>query len=471
MNIFERTNTIHVPRIVVGAIQGRSGKTTFTIGLLRALRERGLLPQGYKKGPDYIDPSWSTFASGVACRNLDAVMMNREQIIHSVCSHSDKADISVIEGAMGIFDGLDVEGSNSTAELAYLLEAPVILVVSGQRITRSVAALINGVVNFDPRIHIAGVVLNQVARPRHLNIMTQAIEKYCDVPVLGALPKTSDIEIPDRHLGLIPATEQDALHSRVDKLARLIMDNVDVDKLIDIANKAPDLVDVAAEPVQIKIKDEVRIGVFRDRAFSFYYPENLEALEKEGAKLTFINALKDTSLGDIDGLYIGGGFPEMLAEQLVLNDGLRKAVKEAAENGMPIYAECGGLMYLSREIVSEKNRYPMAGIFDCEVIMEKRPVGHGYAIQKATAASPFFTTGMQVLGHEFHHSRVRFSEDAVIPECGFKTERGKGLVEVNEQLYDGLIYKNTMASYHHFHALSSPVWAQKFVELCKKTKK
>ena len=278
MNINTEQTQYQIPRLVVAAIQGRSGKTTFTIGLQRALRERGLLLQGFKKGPDYIDPSWSTFASGVPCRNLDAVMMTKEQIIHSMCMHGKDKDIAIVEGAMGMFDGLDWQGSNSTAELAVTLQAPVILVVSSNRITRSVAALINGVVNFDKRVKVAGVVLNQVARPRHLNIMTKCIEEYCDIPLLGALPKTKDIEIPDRHLGLIPANEQDALHSRIDRLGKLVSDHVDIDAILEIAKAAPTLVDtIPAHPV-IEIESKVRIGVFKDRAFSFYYPENIEAL-------------------------------------------------------------------------------------------------------------------------------------------------------------------------------------------------
>lgn len=470
MNIEAQTNVYQVPRLVVGAIQGRSGKTTFTIGLLRALRERGFLTQSFKKGPDYIDPSWSTFASGVPCRNLDAVMMSKEQIVHSMCVHTKQSDIAIVEGAMGIFDGLDVQGSNSTAELAYLLQAPVILVVSGQRITRSVAALVNGVVHFDPRIRVAGVVLNQVARPRHLNIMTKSIETYCDVPVLGALPKTKDIEIPDRHLGLIPATEQEALQTRVNRLGALISENVDIDKLIGIAKTAPALEDKVT-PIEIKNTDEaIQIGVFKDSAFSFYYPENIEALKDNGATIVEINAIQDVMPEGLSGLYIGGGFPEVLAEELEANVQLREAVKKSAEAGMPIYAECGGLMYLAEEIVSENNHYKMAGVFPCHIEMEKKPVGHGYSVQTATENNPYFPVGMRVLGHEFHHSKAHFHQEISSSLLGFKTERGKGLLEVEMQRYDGLLYKNTMASYHHFHALSSPLWGENFVDLAKQFK-
>lgn len=470
----EQMNTIHrsdarleeIPRLVVAAVQGRSGKTTFTIGLQRALRERGLLLQGFKKGPDYIDPSWSTFASGVPCRNLDAIMMTREQILHSFVSHSRDKDIAIVEGAMGIFDGLDWQGTSSTAELAYVLDAPVVLVVNTTRITRSVAAIINGVAGFDERIRIGGVVLNQVARPRHLNIMQKAIEEYCDVPLLGAIPKAKDVEIPDRHLGLVPAGERDALQARIDGLAKLVADNVDLDAVLAVAKTASPLSDPFPQQEMVKIEGKVKIGVFRDRAFSFYYPENLEALEAEGAELVMIDALTDT-LPDVDALYIGGGFPEVFAAELEKNVALRTAVKKASDDGMPIYAECGGLMYLVRELISENNHYQMAGVFDCSVAMEKRPVGLGYAFQRVTEENPFFTAGSRVVGHEFHHSRVHFPENALAAHYGFVTERGKGIAEVDGVLYDGLVTKNTLATYHHFHAASSGEWARNFVALAR----
>ena len=463
----EQNNTIHIPRLVVAAVQGRSGKTTFTIGLQRALRERGLLLQGFKKGPDYIDPSWSTFASGVSCRNLDAVMMSREQILHSFITHAKEKDIAVVEGAMGIFDGLDWQGSNSTAELAVTLQAPVILVVNTTRITRSVAAIINGVVNFDKRVHIAGVVLNQVARPRHLNLMTKVIEEYCDVPLLGAIPKAKNVEIPDRHLGLIPASEQDALQDRIDGLASLVREHVDLDAVLALAESAPPLSDPLPQRAVVQAAAPVKIGVFRDRAFSFYYPENLEALTAEGAELVEIDALHDALPSGLDGLYIGGGFPEVFAEELEANGTLRQAVKAASEQNMPIYAECGGLMYLARTLVRENHHYQMAGVFDCSVAMEKRPVGHGYAIQQVTAENPFFAEGTRIKGHEFHHSRVHFPVDAPTPRYGFLTERGKGIAEHDGVLCDGLVSRRTLATYHHFHAASSDEWAARFVALAR----
>lgn len=457
-----------IPRIVVGAIQGRSGKTTFTIGLLRALRDMGYVVQPYKKGPDYIDPSWATYASGQKSRNLDAFMMSDNQILHTLVQGSRQADLSVIEGAMGIFDGLDVDGSNSTAQMAKLTRSPVILVVSGQRITRSVAALVNGVIAFDPDIHIAGVILNQVARPRHLNIMTKSIERYCDVPILGALPKSKDVEIPDRHLGLIPAHEQESLARRIEALGDLVRTHVDIPGVLEVAKTAPCLQDPYPPRTPISLKSRPKIGVFQDKAFSFYYPENLEALEDQGAELSFLNSMVDRDLEGIDGLYIGGGFPEVMAADIAANTEMCRAVKAFAEEGGPIYAECAGLMYLSQGIETDQGTYPMAGVFPGRVRMEGKPQGHGYAVQKVRPGNPFFAEGTLLRGHEFHHSRYLFEGEAPgLDNFGFHTQRGQGMVKLEEDRYCGLVKNQTLATYHHMHATTCPDWAKTFVDLAR----
>ena len=341
----------NISRLLVGAVQGRSGKTTFTLGLLKALVDRGLSVQPFKKGPDYIDPSWMTFASGQQCRNLDLYMMGADNVRRSFIKHSQGFDISVVEGAMGLFDGLDVDGSNSSAELAYTIDAPVILVVNCTRITRSVAALVNGVTGFDKRIRIGGVILNQVARARHESIMMQSIERYCDVPVLGVLPKSKAVEIPDRHLGLIPAGEQDMLHSRIETLGNLVKEHVNLEQILQVAGSAAPLpkqdFTVAVQPVQ----ERVKIGVVQDKAFSFYYPENLEALEEAGAELVTVNSMEDARLPDINALYIGGGFPEVMAAEIGANQSLLADIRTSIEDEMPVYAECGGLMFLARNIL------------------------------------------------------------------------------------------------------------------------
>ncbi|MFR6291545.1 MAG: cobyrinate a,c-diamide synthase [Peptococcaceae bacterium] len=449
--------TREIPRVLIGAVQGRSGKTTFTLGLLKALTDMGLSVQPFKKGPDYIDPSWATFASGVQCRNLDLFMMGAERVRQSFIQHSIGHDISVVEGAMGLFDGLDVDGSNSSAELAYVIDAPVILVVNCTRLTRSAAALVNGVVGFDQRIGIGGVILNNVARARHQDILMQSIARYCDVPVLGILPKSKEIEIPDRHLGLIPAGEQDMLQDRISLLGNLVKANVELDKLLEVARNAAPVEDPKENTICVKMEQPVKIGILRDKAFSFYYPENLEALEQAGAELVKIDSMQDCQLPDIDGMYIGGGFPEVMAQQISDNRVLLQQIKERIEEGLPVYAECGGLMFLVKHILHQGQAYPMVGIFDCDVEMKPKPQGIGYTIQRVLPGNPFFAEDTVIRGHEFHNSHiVNIRQDL---QYGFATERGKGIVPG----FDGLVYKNTLAGYHHLHSDAAPQWAESLV--------
>lgn len=460
-----------LPRVLIGAVQGRSGKTTVTLGLLKALTDLGLTVQPFKKGPDYIDPSWATFASGTQCRNLDLFMMGAENVRQSFLRHAAGADLSIVEGAMGLFDGLDVEGSNSSAELAYTIQAPVVLVVNCTRLTRSVAAIINGVAGFDKRISIGGVVLNNVARARHQDILTQSIARYCDVPVLGVLPKSKAVEIPDRHLGLIPAGEQGQLQNRIELLGNLVKENIELEQLLQVARSASSLQQdelQQAEPEARKIEIYsgcVRIGVLRDKAFSFYYPENLEALEAAGAKLVYIDTMQDKQLPDIDGMYIGGGFPEVMAEEISANRTLLEQIKAAIENDLPVYAECGGLMFLVQHILTNGKAYPMVGVFDCDVEMKAKPQGIGYTVQKILPGNPFFTEGSVIRGHEFHNSQLVNMREPM--RYGFATQRGKGIIPG----YDGLLYKNTLAGYHHLHSDAAPEWATRMTSLANEYRK
>lgn len=445
------------PRIVIGACQGRSGKTTITLGLLKALKDKGLKVQAFKRGPDYIDPSWHTFASGSVSRNLDAFMMDKTDLVNSFIDHAEDADISIVEGAMGLFDGLDLEGSGSTAQIAYLIDAPVILVVNCQRMTRSVAALINGVVDFDSRINVAGVILNNVARKRHHHILKDVIGKYCKIPIVGIIPRNTDIVIPDRHLGLIPAGEQDELKEKVDKLGQLIAENVDLDMLMKIAENSNPL-DTSTKSKKNKKDKKVKIGVIKDRVFSFYYPENLESLEDEGAELIYIDSLNDNCLPKVDALYIGGGFPEVFAEELEKNSGLRGDIKKSIETGLPVYAECGGLMYLGRKVFLKDGNYEMVGALPYDVKMEEKPQGHGYTINRVSKNHPFLDEGVEVKGHEFHNSKLINLDEKKV-DFGFSVERGKGITGKQ----DGIVYKNCFAAYSHTHVLAFSNWAESFV--------
>ncbi|GAB6179280.1 hydrogenobyrinic acid a,c-diamide synthase (glutamine-hydrolyzing) [Desulfotomaculum defluvii] len=465
--------TYKIPRLLVGAPQGRSGKTTITVGLIAALTARGLKVQPFKKGPDFIDPSWLTKVAGSTCRNLDSYLMERNAIRKNFIRHAQGADISIIEGAMGLFDGVDLEGSGSAAEIAKIVQAPVLLVINCTRMTRSVAAMVNGFVNFDPAVKIGGVVLNQVARSRHEKMLRSAVEKYCSVPVLGVMPKGTQFSIPDRHLGLIPAGENDALMEAVQKIGIAASQYLDIDGIINMAKEWPELEEEQpiGKPIQIKwLKqeeilnkvDRPVIGVIRDRSFSFYYPENLEALVEAGAELVEISAISQQKLPPIDGLYIGGGFPEVLARELEANESFRGHLKHLIEQGLPVYAECGGLMYLGRRIHWEGKSFEMVGALPLEVEMIKKPQGHGYMHLEVLPGTPYYTTGKVVKGHEFHNSKVIDLETTGC-DFAFKVLRGHG---INGQ-YDGVRYKNVLALYNHIHAVAETDWAHYFVKLAK----
>lgn len=458
----------HFPRLVVGAPQGRSGKTTVTIGLLAALKERGLLVQPFKKGPDFIDPSWMTMVTGRACRNLDGYMMNRELIRNCFMKGSCGADISVVEGAMGLFDGVDLEGSGSTAEIAKSIAAPVLLVVDTTRMTRSVAAMVSGFMHFDPGLVTAGVILNKVARPRHESMLRKAVEKYCGLPVLGAVPKGSQFSIPDRHLGLIPANERDELARLVEDIGKMAQQCLDIDKIIALAGAVPGL---AVSAIDVENEESAGdnapvIGIFKDRAFSFYYPENLEALKAAGAKIVSINSLQDKFLPPLDGLYIGGGFPEVFATELEANAGLAASLSLAVEQGMPVYAECGGLMYLGRSLMWQNKSFKMSGVLPFDVDMSEKPQGHGYEDLEVTGKNPFFETGLFIRGHEFHHSKlINIDEERI--SYAYRVTRGWGV----DGQRDGIVYKNVLASYSHLHALGTPAWARGVVEKARQFKR
>jgi len=456
-----------IPRIIIAAPHGRSGKTTVTLGLLGAYTKKGIKAQPFKKGPDYIDPSWHTEVTGNLCRNLDCYMMDDKIIKESFIKGTQQSIISIIEGAMGLHDGIDLEGTGSTAQVAKIIKAPVIFVVDTRRMTRSIAPLVMGFQQFDKDIEIAGVILNQVARARHEKILKGSIEKYCGIPVIGAIPKDSNISIPDRHLGLVLAHEDEKYQKSIEYIIKTIQANVDLDLLTEIAGKAKPL--EISNPMQSKnISDRnIKIGVIRDKVFSFYYPENLEALEELGAKLIYIDSLNDTNLPDIDGLYIGGGFPEIFAKELENNHTLRKQIRQKAEEGLPIYAESGGLMYLGQKIITEGNQYDMVGIFPFTIKMEDKPQGHGYTRLVVNKSNPFFKEpGIVIKGHEFHNSKI-INLDAAENSFGFDVERGSG---INSGV-DGITYKNVLATYNYIHALSTPQWGQGFIELIEEKRK
>ena len=445
------------PRVVIAGLRGGSGKTTLSLGLIAAWQQREGEVVAFKKGPDYIDAGWLALAAGQPCFNLDQYMMSGEQILDSFRQHTQKAQGAVVEGNRGLFDGMDADGSCSTAELAKLLQAPVILVVDGTMVTRTAAATVLGCQNLDPEVDILGVVLNRVAGPRHEDMLRTTIERYCGVPVVGAIPKLRGDDFPERHMGLVTALEHPEAREAIFTRIQVVESYLDLEKVLAIAELAPPL---TWEPVYprkraSKAYRQLTIGIIKDSAFQFYYPENLEALERRGARLVTINALEDTFLPELDGLYIGGGFPETHAEQLAANDQLRKALRSAIHAGMPVYAECGGLMYLGRSLLINNSTYPMVEALPIDFQLEKKPQGHGYTDLEVVNTNPFYPVGTTLKGHEFHYSRVtRF--DLNPESLAFTMKRGSGILDRK----DGVCYKNILATYSHVHAVGTPEWAE-----------
>ncbi len=448
-----------LPRLVIAAPQGRSGKTTVTLGLCAALRARGLTVQPYKKGPDYIDPSWLSEAAGRACRSLDPFFYDQPEDLRAAFARSARrADISLIEGNHGIFDSFDETGVGSTAAVARTLDAPILLVVNAARVGRSVAAIVHGCQTFEAGTNIAGVVLNNVAQGRHEARMRAAIESHCKIPVIGAIPRDERLTIPDRHLGLVPRGEGEMLLSAITTCQQAIERYLDLDLILQIARSAPPLSapdDSCGMPSRAT-DAHPKIGVMRDRAFTFYYPENLEALEQAGAELVFVNAFTDTALPDLDALYIGGGFPEIFMDELSANAGMRESVRAAVERGLPVYAECGGMMYLSQRIVWGEKSAEMVGALPCEIEMTNKPQGHGYVTAEVDAENPFFPMGTVLRGHEFHNSRA--AADSL--KTAYRISRGNGLGGGR----DGFVLHNVLASYTHLHVGGCAAWTESLVE-------
>ncbi len=451
-----------IPRVVIAGVRSKIGKTMISIGLMRALRNRGYVVQPYKVGPDFIDPSFHLFATGRHSRNLDDFMLTISDLIETFERNFRGADIAVVEGKTGLYDshdGLHEEGS--TARVAKILKAPVVLVADVERINRSIAAVLLGYKLFDRDVDIRGVILNRVGNPRHREKVRLAVERLARMRVLGLMPRIS-VNMPYRHLGLIPAHEREEFEEIFDELAEVVERYVDVDGIIDIAFKAPKLEEVDEHPIFRGERRDVRIGVIRDKPFSFYYQDNVDALSAK-AEVVVIDSLKDRKLPDVDGLYIGGGFPEVFAEDLERNEGFRRDIYEFCDSGRPVYAECGGLMFLGESITTEDGEFEMVGFLPYKTEMHKRFQALGYCVYRAVRSSVIARRGDRVLGHEFHYSKV-------IPtgklEFAFKVLRGKGI----DGKRDGVIKKNTLANYIHVHVLSYPTMVNRLVSLALKHK-
>lgn len=454
---------MNIPRLVIGGTNSGVGKTTITAGLIAALRERGLRVQPFKCGPDYIDPGYHSLAAGLPCRNLDSWLLSKESLIELFTHAVREANIAVVEGVMGLYDGRNgLEGAGSTAEIARWLRAPVILVMDVAKMSGSAAAIALGYRQLDPEVNLAGVILNNVGSPSHLRWVTKAVEKKAGVPVFGYLPKKDEMRLPERHLGLVPTAESGELSEYMEGIREQVESTVDVATILRLAGMTEPLPQVTegklfppkAEPVQASI------AVAQDEAFSFYYQDNLDLLAAWGAELRFVSPLHDSRLPvDTQGVYIGGGFPEMYATELEANSGFKRALVEAAEAGMPIYAECGGLMYISQGIIDfEGNKHAMVGLVPGWAEMQKKRVRMGYAVAETLQNSILARRGERLRGHLFHWSKLP----------GLTENAAYRILEPEEQL-EGFIIgpeSNVLGSYLHLHFGSKSSLAKRFVESC-----
>lgn len=442
-----------IPRVMIAGQCSGIGKSTITAGILMALKERGHRPQPFKAGPDFLDPMHHTIITGRTCRNLDTWMFP-DAVPELFQRSSQGAGISVLEGVMGFYDGLDgISESGSSSHLSKVLRCPVILVVDASGSARSVGAVVEGFRSYDLGTNIAGVIVNRCGSERHFQMVKESIR---GIPVIGGLRNRDDVELKSRHLGLVPAEEQ--FNARVyDNIRNMVEESLDLDMLMDIASSAPEL-DLPEGSIFGDGQSKARIGVAKDEAFNFYYQDNLDLLESYGAELVYFSPLRDR-MPDVDGLYIGGGFPELFASGLAENESLRQEIRECSQQGMPIYAECGGLMYLCGSMTDmDGKEQPMVGVFDAKASMTSRLQALGYVEVMQEKDGLLGPAGSRMRGHEFHYSLV----EADVKDAMYSMQRGKGIAERR----DGLRMNMTQASYTHLHFGSCPWAAKGLVDSC-----
>ena len=435
-----------IPRICIAGTHSGCGKTTIATGLMAALAAEGLKVQPFKVGPDFIDPSHHSAICGRISRNLDAFMMGEDGVMETFAMACHGADIAVVEGVMGLYDGLEGTETASTAHVAKLLSAPVVLTVDVSAMSRSANALVRGFREFDPGVDIAGIIFNRVGSPSHRRM----IEASLEAEPLGWMPRKADLAVKSRHLGLNMAREDDRLKGA----GETIREHCDLSRIIEIARGAPPLQDDAG-PV-LPSSDAVSIGVAMDDAFCFYYRDNLDRLAEAGAKLVFFSPMDDR-LPEIDALYLGGGYPELHAANLEAS-ACRGQIKKAVDDGMPAYAECGGLMYLTESIATAGSEYRMAEVMPAKAVMTDRMQALGY-IKAEFVQGPVFAPGLAYRGHEFHYSRVECGEGA---RFAIKTASGKGIAGG----LDGIYEHNAIGAYTH--AYFTRDFARSFIEAANK---
>jgi len=459
-------------RIMISAAHKSSGKTTLSIGLCAALHARGLIVQPYKKGPDYIDPMWLSHASHRDCYNLDFQTMSNDEMLGTIQHYSSDADISIIEGNVGLFDGVALDGSNSNAAVAEFTKSPVVLVIDTQGMTRGIAPLLLGYQSFNKNITIAGVILNKVGSPRHEQKLRAVIKEYTNIIVVGAVPRLSELNIDERHLGLIPSNEATDTNNIISSITKIIEKHVDLDLFIKLSKNLSAL---PKSNFQISNKSKptsLKVGIAKDAAFGFYYPGDLKAFKSEGVELVEFDTLKDKSLPEVDGLFIGGGFPESWITELEANSSLRKEIKDAIESGLPTYAECGGLMYLCETVTWQGQKANMVGVIPSDIKMNEKPQGRGYISLQRSADFPWSrgaNTEEIISAHEFHYSSLANLDTSTKNtelKFAYNMKRGSGI----DGQHDGIIYKNLLANYAHLRDTSKHHWVKEFVDFIRHAK-
>lgn len=444
-------------RIMFAGTSSNVGKTTVVMGIMRALSQRKLKVQGYKAGPDYIDPAFHTFATGLQSRNLDTWMLDETTIQGLLAKQEEKCDVAVMEGVMGMYDGADVRSiEGSSAHLAKITKTPVILIIDGSGVAASAAAMTLGFKIFDESVHVAGVVVNKVSGEYHYNLIKEAIEYHVGIPCIGYLKKNKNIELKSRHLGLIPSVEVDELDQTLNDVADMVNETVDLDLLLDIAKQAPRF-DVIKPPTPL---GSIRLGVAYDKGFNFYYEDNLDLLEAYGCELVKFSPIEDKKLpNDLDGLYIGGGFPEVFAKELADNYSMKKSIKSAIENGLPTYAECGGLMYLCDSIKTlEDQSHNMVGVFPYPSEMTEKLQRFGYVEVSLKEDSILGPKGLHFKGHEFHRSQVVETSGDKLYDI---TKVRKGI-----NWTCGYKIHKCVGGYPHVHFYNNLEFAEGFIKTC-----
>jgi len=461
-------------QVYISAAHKSSGKTTVSLGLCAALAHKGYQVQAFKKGPDYIDPLWLSQASGRSCYNLDFYTTPVGQIQQLYSNKIEQAEIAIIEGNKGLYDGMDLHGSDSNAALANLLDVPVVLVINTQGITRGVAPLLNGYMAFDGAPRISGVILNNIAGQRHESKLVSVVEEYTDIPVVGCVRRNKDLVIDERHLGLIPSNEKSESEQIINRIASIIEQQVDLEQFVSIGTsiEADVIKPVASaqQSVRQTKKDEsidpVKVGVFQDSSFGFYYADDLEILQSCGAQLVAIDALHDQVLPEVDALFIGGGFPESHLHALSANTMLMSKVRDFIENHGVVYAECGGLMYLSESLTWKDKECRMCGVLPGKTVMHEKPQGRGYIRLVETGKMPWpGAQSAELAAHEFHYSSLEGMPENC--DYAFRVVRGHGIDGYN----DGYVYKNLLANYAHMRNVGNNHWAERFIAHIVKNRK